>query len=194
MSIISGKQIVEAINSGDITISPYFEKYVNPISYDLRLGEKYAFYANCVNYINKAEENFTPTGYILDCKKEEPIVIQDIPESGLVMVPGIGYLMHTLESVSTEKYVPILDGKSSVGRLFIQIHSTAGLGDPGFSGQFTLEVMVTHKIRVYKGMRIGQVRFFEISGEHENYQNTGHYNGVNAIGPVASQLWRSFNE
>lgn len=189
MSILSGKKILEEISNGSIVIEPFDIKYLNPISVDLTLGEQLATYSSVVdeNGVSRGSECY------IDAKKEEPINIISIPDTGYILEPGVGYLMHTHEKVGTQKYVPIIDGKSSVGRLFIQIHSTAGLGDPGFFGQFTLEVMVTHRIKVYKGMRIGQVRFYDISGEYDSYQSTGNYNGLDAMGPIASKLWKSFN-
>jgi len=191
MSVISGKKILEEIGNGSIVINPFDMNHLNPISVDLTLGSKVAVYES-VTEIRHGEIEIKSGSYI-DSKKEEPVHTFDIPDSGLVLKPGIGYLMHTHEMVGTKKYVPIIDGKSSVGRLFIQIHSTAGLGDPGFFGQFTLEVMVSQKVKVYKGMRIGQVRFYEISGEYDSYETTGNYNGINAIGPIPSKLWKSFN-
>lgn len=82
---------------------------------------------------------------------------------------------------------------SSIGRLFLQVHATAGYGDPGFDGQFTLEVIVQHPIRVYPGMRICQIRFQDMNGWVERaYDKTGHYTGEAAQGAVPSQAWRQF--
>jgi dCTP deaminase len=101
--------------------------------------------------------------------------------------------MHTRERIWTEKFVPIVDGKSSIGRLFIQIHATAGYGDPGYDGEYTLEVIVQHPVRVYAGMRIGQIRFHTLEGEVEKtYKVTGSYKDEAAQGAVASKAWRQF--
>lgn len=130
-------------------------------------------------------------GFYLDSKKENPVVMWAIPADGWILKPGIGYLMCTNERVTTEHFIPIIDGKSSVGRLFIKIHETAGYGDAGFDGQFTLEVTVQIPIRVYAGMRIGQIRFNRIEGEVTSYKTTGTYRGAAAEGPVASRAYAS---
>jgi dCTP deaminase len=105
--------------------------------------------------------------------------------------PNVGYLMHTIERVHTKKYVPVLDGKSSIGRLFMKVHETAGYGDAGFDGQYTLEVTVVHPLRVYPGMRIAQMRFHTILGEVQKLY-AGNYTGEAAKGPVPSRAWRQF--
>jgi dCTP deaminase len=140
-------------------------------------------------------------GEQLTPKKSTPldVAVEPVTEAwafddrGFVLQPGIGYLMHTQERVRTTKYNPILDGKSSIGRLFIQVHATAGYGDPGFSGQFTLEVLVRHPVRVYPGMRIAQIRFHTICGElGKLYDEVGHYVGEAATGAKPSQAWKQF--
>jgi dCTP deaminase len=98
--------------------------------------------------------------------------------------------MHTREVVAPGKLVACADGKSSLGRLGIVVHQTAGFIDPGFSGNITLEVTVTNPIRVYAGMRFAQVRFHTVVGESSGYK--GNYTGEHARGPVASRAWKQF--
>lgn len=93
--------------------------------------------------------------------------------------------MHTAETIWTDKFVPIIDGKSSIGRLFISIHQTAGFGDVGFDGQYTLEVTSHFPVRVYAGMRFCQIRFHGIQGHITQYE--GNYQGKSAKGPVGSK-------
>lgn len=83
----------------------------------------------------------------------------------LTLEPRKLYLLHTAERVSTKAFVPVLDGKSSIGRLGICIHLTAGYGDPGFDGQYTLEVTCVIPVRIYAGMRFCQMRFHTMVGE-----------------------------
>lgn len=199
--ILSGQQISQEVELGRISINPFDTSKLNPASYDLTLGNKVSVYKS-VTYGDFLGEipgerlfprsNLTGTPY-LDCSRFNDTLDFEFGNSGFLLKPGIGYLMHTNEVVGTDYYVPIIDGKSSVGRLFIQIHATAGLGDPGFSGQYTLEVIVTFPVRVFPGMRIGQVRFYDIRGRVTNYKDTGHYVGRDAIGPIPSQLYKSFN-
>jgi len=110
------------------------------------------------------------------------------PVVGWCLMPGVGYLMHTVERVTTDHYVPVLDGKSSIGRIFVQVHVTAGFGDPGYDGQYTLEVTSKFPVIVYPGMRFCQMRFHCIDGEVLNYRDTGHYQGEQAKGAVASRI------
>ena len=111
---------------------------------------------------------------------------------GVVLRPGNGYLLHTHERVHTNKYVPVLDGKSSVARLFVGIHVTAGFGDPGYNGQWTLEVTTVYPVRLYAGMRIAQMRFHTIVGETKLYQ--GNYCGEASTGAVPSRAWKMFQK
>jgi dCTP deaminase len=114
-------------------------------------------------------------------------------EHGFHIEPGRLYLMHTRERICTRKYVPIIDGKSSIGRLGVLVHVTAGYGDPGFDGQYTLEVTsIAHTVVLYPGMRIAQMRFHAIQGDVADYQERGSYTGADAVGPVRSASWRQF--
>jgi len=211
--ILSGSSIVAAVESGDIEITPFDPAQINPVSYDLRLGDGVAVYRQWTMYDERYDErtqygasradaagarngsDLTPVDRFMDVKEEPEVVAFKIdPDRGWILKPGIAYLMHTLERVCAKKHVPILDGKSSIGRLFLQVHATAGFGDPGFDGQYTLEVTVQSPLRVYPGMRICQIRFHTIEGEFESYQKVGSYRGILAQGPVASQAWRMFDK
>lgn len=110
------------------------------------------------------------------------------PETGWIIMPGVGYLMHTVERVHTDFYVPVLDGKSSIGRLFVQVHVTAGFGDAGYDGQYTLEVTSQFPVIIYPGMKFCQMRFHVIKGKVLSYRDTGHYQGEQAKGAVASRI------
>lgn len=179
--ILTGPAIREAIALGDIEIAPFVPENVNPNSVDLRLGPDV--------FVHR-DTRVEP----LDCKALPDGAFFSIPDTGLILVPGMLYLMHTLERVCSKKYVPVMDGKSSVGRLGIFTHVTAGYGDIGFDGQYTLEVVVVHPIRVYEGMRIAQMRFHTACGEIEDYTKRGNYVGSMATGPVPSQLYRQFKK
>lgn len=184
--ILSGLKIQEEINNGNIKISPFDEKLINPASIDIRLGEYY-IYIPKRDIINRDD--------FYDTKKslydQINVVKKPITES-LVLNSNGFYLMHTLESIHTEKYVAVLDGKSSIGRWGIQTHLTAGYIDPGFSGQITLEVTAAVPIKVYSGMRIGQIRFHEISGDVEKYNGNYQKDKKTSEGPIPSQIWKSF--
>lgn len=201
-SILADAEILRAVDTGEIVIDPFDAKRVNPVSVDLTLGDEVAVYANWVQTfpagMNRNEEDgtfFSPKDTeVMDVKYPPTVKKWTInPNKGWVLNPGIGYLMHVRERIHTRKYVPILDGKSSVGRLFIQVHATAGYGDPGFDGQFTLEVIVQHSVIVYPGMPIAQIRFQTIEGEVvKTYDQTGKYNDASAVGAIPSQLYKAF--
>lgn len=176
--ILSGPAIREAVRLGEIEIDPFVPEHLNPASYDVTLGE------GVLEYV---------TRYLLDSSKKNPTVELKIEEEGLVVHPGRLYLMHTRERIFTRGFVPVLDGKSSLGRLGLMIHVTAGYGDPGFDGQYTLEVTsVAYPVRIFAGMRIGQMRFHMLFGEQQQY--AGNYTGETALGPVASRSWKQFEE
>ncbi|MDR1360925.1 MAG: dCTP deaminase [Rickettsiales bacterium] len=152
----------------DILIEPYDVKCVGPNSYDIHLAPTMLVYEN----------------EVLDSKQNNPTKKIEIPEDGLVLQPGELYLGSTIEYTETFNLVPKIDGRSSIGRLGILVHFTAGFGDVGFCGTWTLEIMVQKPVKVYPGMRIGQLYYEHISKDHDNYK--GHYLGQN--GAVASRM------
>jgi len=151
--ILSGLEIKKQVEKGNITIEPFCDTQVNPNSYNLRLHPELLVYVDDV----------------LDMKKENKTRKLSIPEEGLVLEPGKLYLGRTVERTHTDKFVPMLDGRSSIGRLGIYTHVTAGFGDIGFDGTWTLEIQVIHPVRVYPNIKIVQISYQEITGEFELY-------------------------
>jgi dCTP deaminase len=195
--ILTGIAIDEAVGRGEIVIDPYDQSQLNPASYDLRLGDEVAVYDQWVDTsarypsVTGAHLRAGVSG-LMDVMDEPAVTKFKIGPGGWVLVPGIGYLMHTKERVLTSKYVPVLDGKSSTGRLFISIHETAGFGDVFFDGQYTLEVTCKHPVLVRAGMLFAQIRFHRMEGPITPYK--GNYTGDAARGPVASRAWKQFKE
>jgi dCTP deaminase len=214
--ILSGSAIKEFVEAGRIKIDPFKEERLNPGSYDLTLGCKVAvyravtlgdfrkvrpdgvagedLYPNACHTPNRVLPGTTlrPNGH-LDAALDNEIISYELAEGeGIFLRPGIGYLMHTAEKVWTDNFVPVLDGKSSIGRLFAVMHVTAGYGDANFSGQYTLEVCVTHPLIIYAGMRCCQIRFHTIVGKKDQY--VGNYTSKDAIGPVASKAWKQIKD
>jgi dCTP deaminase len=200
--ILTGPEIEKQIAAGRILIDPFNPSHVTSGSVDLTLGSTVTLYegsfrdsrANpCVD-----GRTFAPIASLVrnnpelvwDTRVPWPTVTRVIdPEIGWVVKPGICYLMHTVERVRTDHYIPIIDGKSSIGRAFILVHYTAGYGDPGFEGQYTLEVTSQMPIRLYPGMKICQMRFHTMVGEPRLYR--GHYTGDRARGPVGTRIHES---
>ncbi len=191
MGILSNGRIVEAMAAGDIRIVPFEPNHLGPCSYDLRLGPEVLTYA-------VTPGSNVPPG-LLDSARDLPTT-RRVHEWGtaVLLQPGRLYLMHTFETVYARNYVPDVDGKSSIGRLGTTAHITAGRGDPGFDGQYTLEVCVVHPTVVYVGMRFAQVFFHTLElGQFEgapDYKQQGNYVGDLATGPVASRAWKQLRD
>ena len=168
--ICTGQAITEGIRLGTIRIDPFIPDQVNPNSVNVRLGPTLHVY----------------TEPVLDSYKPNPTREIQIPEDGLVLQRDTLYLGHTIERVGSTRHVPLLEGRSSVGRLGLHVHITAPIGDLGFYGQWTLHLNSVQPLRVYAGMQIAQVMFEVASGEVDLYH--GKYQG--ASGPRASEMWR----
>lgn len=172
--ILSGLEIKKRLNT-DLFIEPYEPSQLNPNSYNLRLHNELVVY----------------TDDTLDMKKLPATEKMIIPEEGLVLEPGKLYLGRTLEYTRSEGVVPMLEGRSSIGRLGLYIHVTAGFGDVGFAGYWTLEMHCIHPIRIYPGVQICQIFYHEIEGEYVNYKS-GKYQHNEGIQP--SLLYKDFSE
>jgi dCTP deaminase len=170
--ILSGKEIKSKLGK-EIIIEPYSEKQLNPNSYNLRLHNELMVYEEAV----------------LDMKKEHKTKKLIIPEEGLLLETGKLYLGRTMEYTKTDKYVPMLEGRSSVGRLGLFIHVTAGFGDVGFSGFWTLEIFCVQPIRIYPGVEICQIYYHSVEGEYDKYVS-GKYQNNTGVQP--SLLYRDF--
>ena len=114
-----------------------------------------------------------------------------IPDDGFIMQPGKLYLARTVEYTQTNNYVPMLEGRSSIGRLGICIHVTAGFGDVGFSGYWTLELFCVQPVKIYAGVEIAQIYYHEITEPYETYSHTGG-KYQNNTGIQTSMLYREF--
>lgn len=172
--ILSGKEILKNIGTS-IIIEPFDEKRINPNSYNLTLHNELLIYENNV----------------LDMKTPNPTQKIVIPEEGLLLEPGRLYLGRTNEFTSTNKYVPMLEGRSSTGRLGLFIHVTAGFGDIGFSGYWTLEIFCVQPIIVYPNVEICQIYYHDIYGEYDLY-NSGKYQNNTGVQP--SLMYKDFEK
>jgi dCTP deaminase len=175
--ILSDTEIRHHIQNGSIVIEPFRPDCLGSNSYDVHLAQYLAVY----------------TSPVLDARVHNQTRELLIPQDGFVLEPGQLYLGATQEYTETHLHVPFLEGKSSVGRLGIDIHATAGKGDVGFCNHWTLEISVVRPVRVYAGMPIGQLIFFEVRGTVENSYSrkpSAKYNGRNPK-PVESMMWKN---
>lgn len=170
--ILTGDAIRQAVAGGDIVIEPFEDHLVGPNSYDFHLGSR------CRTY----------TEPVLDCARDNPSRLEAIPEDGLLVAPESIYLVDTLEIIGSSRYVPIIRGRSSTARLGVFVHVTADLIDLGSINKLTLQLHAVIPTRLYAGMRIGQVTFWEIEGKITLYG--GKYRHVES--PAASLSYVDF--
>ena len=173
--ILTGKEIHKKYNQKEIIIEPFDEKLINPNSYNLRLHNELMVYNE----------------FPLDMKKPASTEKIIIPESGYLLQPGVLYLGRTLEYTETYNLVPMLEGRSSIGRLGMYVHITAGFGDVGFKGFWTLEISVIHPLVVYSGVQICQIFYHTVEGEITEYKS-GKYQSNKGIQP--SLLYKDFDK
>lgn len=179
--ILTDQDILDKIKEGKILISPFILNNLGSNSYDVTLNKTLATYN---------DKN-------LDCKKDNRISYFDIPESGYLLNPGEFYLGTINEySESSGDVVPMLEGKSSLARLGLEIHVTAGFGDIGFKGYWTLEMTVRKPLIIYPNIPIGQLFFITCNDNCINPYNkkpNAKYNDQPNL-PVKSMMFRNFKE
>ncbi len=199
MSVLSGPEIVRILNRTrgfrstgqepplpQLDIDPFNPEFVGPNSVDVTLSDKLLVYGRWGENEGGDPE---PAAHIwLDSRDDNPTTELTIPSEGIVLFPGNLYLGSTVEKTSCAGLVPWLDGRSSQGRLGIQVHMTAGRGDDGWGVpigcSWTLEITVVYPTIVYPFVRIGQLTFFTLTGDRKPY--SGKYK--NQSGPTASRL------
>lgn len=170
--ILSGLEIERQLGT-TIFIEPFDRKQLNPNSYNLRLHNELLIYKEPV----------------LDMKQPAATELLSIPDAGIVLEPGQLYLGRTVEYTKTVAHVPLLEGRSSIGRLGLFVHITAGFGDVGFAGFWTLEISALKPIRIYPGIEICQIFYHTIEGSYQAY-SSGKYQDNTGIQP--SFLYKEF--
>jgi deoxycytidine triphosphate deaminase len=170
--ILTGPEIVDQHRKRRILIDPFDADAVNPNSYNFRLGNKLKVYDT----------------FPVDPKVPNVCEEIDIPPAGYVLEAHRLYLGHTLERLGSPHYAPTFAARSSVARLGLFINLSASLGDIGFFGQWTLQLFPVHPLRLYPGMRIGQMMWWQPVGEIDLYQ--GKYQG--SMGPASTLIHRDF--
>ena len=170
--ILSGKKI-QACMGKEIIIEPFDPKRINPNSYNLTLNRELLVYEND----------------LLDMKRPNPVQKLLIPENGLLLEPNRLYLGRTNEFTRTDCYVPMLEGRSSTGRLGLFVHVTAGFGDVGFAGCWTLEIFCVQPVVIYPDVEICPISYYDSDGEYDLYQSK-KYQTSREIRP--SQMFMDF--
>jgi len=157
--MLTGKEIAARVKAGLITIEPFNEANLSPNSYDLTLASKLLVY----------------TDPVLDPKRNNASTEITIPDEGFLLRPGELYIGSVNELTEAKDLVGVLHGKSSLGRLGLMVHITAGFIDNGYRGKITLELAAIKPIRVYANMKIAQLAYSEVTGEVTQYK--GKYQG-----------------
>ena len=170
--ILTGNEIIKRLNK-DIFIEPFNPDRVNPNSYNLSLSNELMIY----------------TDDILDPKERNKTHTITIPEEGYVLEPGKVYLARTSEYTKTYNLVPMLIGRSSLGRLGLAVHVTSGFGDVGFCGYWTMQLVCVQRMRIYPGMKICQIFYHTVCGDTTDYSSTKYQNSDEIM---ASQIFQEF--
>ena len=172
--MLTANAIQQAINQGEILIKPFNLKRLGPNSYDLSLHNELLVYKE-------------PQ---LDMKKDNAVERIVLSESGFLLQPGKIYLARTQEWTASDVYAQMLEGRSSIGRLGLYVHITAGFGNLGSSGYWTLELSCVQPLMIYPGVRICQVYFVEVEGAKKLFPEKISYKDADDI--QASKLWQEF--
>ena len=152
--ILSGEEIRAQLGT-NIVIDPFDEAQLNPNSYNLTLHDELMTYEEVE----------------LDMRKPNRVRRTGIPPEGLVIQPNQLYLGRTVERTETRNLVPMIEGRSSIGRLGLFVHVTAGFGDVGFRGFWTLEMFAVQPVRIYPGVPICQIFYHDIRGVITEYSS-----------------------
>jgi len=183
------KDIREAILRKEIAIVPFDDKALGSNSYDVHLGTELLVYKRTFDRWHNPEP--------LDCRKRAETISITIPPEGLVLMPGELYLGSTVEYTESLATVPTINGKSSLGRFGLSVHVTAGTGDVGFKGHWTLELTVVIPLRIYAGMAVAQLLWDSITGQPDRLYHEkpdAKYTNAHIPGPQASEMARNFSD
>jgi dCTP deaminase len=159
--VLSGHEIRRQLG-GNIVIEPFDESRLNPNSYNLTLHDELMLYEEVV----------------LDMRRPNRVRRIAIPPEGLVLQPSQLYLGRTVERTETRNLVPMIEGRSSIGRLGLFVHVTAGFGDVGFCGYWTLEMFAVQPVRIYAGVAICQIFYHDIAGSFTEYASDKYQNNT----------------
>ena len=206
--IFTDKTILDSINKGKIVVQPFIHANLGTNSIDLTLAPHLVTYINAEDYIaetyhlgrrsfqisdNVYKSVHATDGYFIDSKANNETRKFEIPEEGFILQPGQLYIASTNEYTETWNAVPKLEGRSSLGRLGLFIHVTAGYGDVGFCGKWTLELVATVPLRIYPNMKICQISYHGISEKPNidySKKESAKYSGQ--MGATASKMHENF--
>ena len=180
--ILTGKEIHKRLGT-DIIIEPFNINQLNPNSYNLRLDDEIFVVGHNI-FLDNSEG-------IIDLKSSQAFWKENKePDGSYILRPNKLYLARTVEYTETFNLVPMIEGRSSIGRCGLFVHITAGFGDTGFKGCWTLELVTTYPIKIYPNMEICQIYYHTIMGEVDNYKDDAKYNNNSGVQP--SMIYKEF--
>lgn len=174
--MLTGNEIINQVKLGNIEISDFDTSRVNPNSYNLRIGDTYSYY-----------DIYSSQIVDLKTKNNIPLVTEKIPEDGMIITEKDFYLFPTFEIIHTDHFIPMITGRSSIGRLGVSVHQEAGFGDIGFNGRWTLQLSTKIKIQIYPRMPIAQIYFFTPCGDTSYLYQGKYQDAKEAIGSRINQ-------
>mgnify|MGYP003347073755 CR=1 FL=1 len=187
--LLSDRDIAAEINNGRVKVEPFDAKMIQPSSVDVRLDRFFRVFEN-----HKYE--------VIDPSIEQPDLTREVavaPSDHFILHPGEFVLASTYEVITLpDDIAGRLEGKSSLGRLGLLTHSTAGFIDPGFSGHITLELsnVANLPVKLYPGMKIGQLCLIKLSSSAEHPYGSALYGSryQGQRGPTPSRSWLNFHK
>jgi dCTP deaminase len=187
--LLSDRDIAAEINAGRVQVEPFDQKMIQPSSVDVRLDRFFRVFEN-----HRYE--------VIDPSIEQPDLTREVavaPDDFFILHPGEFVLASTYEVITLpEDIAGRLEGKSSLGRLGLLTHSTAGFIDPGFSGHITLELsnVANLPVKLYPGMKIGQLCLIKLSSAAEHPYGSAVYGSryQGQRGPTPSKSWLNFHK
>lgn len=210
MAILTAQEIIKQMESDHIKIDKFNQNMIGPNSYDITLGNKVSYYSltDYSTRVGQSDEHMNFENYglfstedpdnpevckfvrhvpILDSAKENTMITEEIPEDGYVFLPRVLYLVQSNEQVWSDKYVIEVSGTSGLARLGISVHKTAGYSNLGHEFRWVLEIEVTHPVKVYRDMKIGQIFFHTVEGDNE-VQYNGAYKDKQLTDDICGSL------
>lgn len=200
--VLSDSELIKLIDNKSIEY--YHPDFINPSSIDLTLNKTCKVYTKeaipkPLHYFNHNHPfidewlKFENPDH-LDCKEHNRTLKFDIPEEGFILLPGHLYLFSCNEKIKVPNNLCAeVDGKSSIGRLGVKIHITAGFLDPGFEGSLVLEVETIYPIKIYPDMRICQIKYSTLKGDVlVQYGARKDSKYMNQEGVVESLMYKNF--
>lgn len=191
---LSDSVIIKEIQNGNIILEPFNVDYLNPNSVDLTLNPVYKTMDRHKHIMTYGSDPNVYGGVYFDCKNENFFMEKTMGPEGLILQPGELYIYHTNEKIGVKNNIRgTVMGKSSLGRLGLFVHVTAGFVDTGFEGSLVLEMVATIPIKVYPNQKICQIEFVRVEGDiNQTYDQKPGSKYMNQVGSTTSLMHKNY--